>query len=160
MTQTYPLLGFVNNNYTINAIKTLLLRNYEANGPLKVFIQCNIDFIKDGTLIPVVFNISLTTKPLLNLYELQDFIATLREDIIDKIESFEIRGSGWRIAKFVDINLNINKYKPLKGGSYIRTPDDLVNVKQSRRTARIFAKSQDKYTFIFIVTFIFICLST
>ena len=33
-------------------------------------------------------------------------------------------------------------------------------VKQSRRTARIFAKSQDKYIFIFIVTFIFICLST
>ena len=33
-------------------------------------------------------------------------------------------------------------------------------VKQSRRATKIVAKSQDKYTFIFIVTFIFICLST
>ena len=40
--------------------------------------------------------------------------------------------------------------------------DDLIPevVEQSKRAARIFAKSQDKYTFIFIVTFIFICLST
>ena len=34
------------------------------------------------------------------------------------------------------------------------------DVKQSRRATKIVAKSQDKYTFIFIVTFIFICLST
>ena len=51
-----------------------------------------------------------------------------------------------------------------KEGDETMKNQTLVNyresVKQSRRATKIVAKSQDKYTFIFIVTFIFICLST
>jgi hypothetical protein len=40
----------------------------------------------------------------------------------EEIEKYISHGSGWVFDKVVEVYLNINRYQPLKGGSYIKSP--------------------------------------
>ncbi len=49
--------------------------------------------------------------------------------IDNSIDKFTKEGSGWKISKCEALYLNIAKYEPLKGSSYIPLPDILANKK-------------------------------
>ena len=50
-------------------------------------------------------------------------------DIIKKSEEFQKRDSGWALQEVLYLELNINKYKPLRGSSYINLPKDIISKK-------------------------------
>ena len=46
--------------------------------------------------------------------------------LVKKLDGYSELGSGWRLEKINTINLNIARYKPIRGGnSFAYTPADL-----------------------------------
>ena len=43
--------------------------------------------------------------------------------------SFQERYSGWSLRKILHLSININKYNPLRAGSYIKLPKQIANKK-------------------------------
>jgi hypothetical protein len=53
-------------------------------------------------------------------------ISTCRKNIIERIETYALRGSGWTFRQLKQVDLIVSKYRPLVGAStYISTPKTL-----------------------------------
>jgi hypothetical protein len=75
-----------------------------------------------------------------------EFYASVTQNILNKMETFEIRGSQWVLSRILKLELNINRYNPLRGRSYISLPPTLANKK-----AVINVKNKDDKCFLWSV---------
>ena len=116
--------GFITQPTTLNTIRSLLYQQIK-NKQFKVYIEVGIDISNNGVTKPGSINIS--TQSILIKDDINEFLSTLKEQILVRIESLETRGSGWTLVKINDIVLNLSEYIPLNGASYIPTPPELVN---------------------------------
>ena len=96
-----------------------------------------VDFFKDDKKIKGTFYSNQYAT--LSADEIDPFFGEATSAIVQKIEKFTKEGSGWMIDKCNTLFLNIAKYEPLKGSSYIPLPEVLANKK-----AIINVKNQDQ----------------
>ena len=68
-----------------------------------------------------------TPQTIINQMEITDSLQLTKELIMNKIAQWISEGSGWTIKSVDSHYLNIVKYKPLKGSSYIQLPYELRN---------------------------------
>ena len=54
---------------------------------------------------------------------------TCKDKIIEDIETFNNKGSGWIFEKIINCRVHVDKYSPLSAKSYIRLPDKIRNKK-------------------------------
>jgi len=71
------------------------------------------------------FNSSAQT--IINQTEIIDSLQSSKQQILNKVAEWISQGSGWTIKSVDSHYLNIAKYKPLKGSSYIQLPQELRN---------------------------------
>ena len=71
------------------------------------------------------FNSSVQT--IINHIEITKSLELSKQEISNKIAQWISEGSGWVIKSVDNHYLNIVKYKPLKGSSYIKLPQELQN---------------------------------
>ena len=71
------------------------------------------------------FNSSAQT--IINQTEIIDSLQSAKQQILNKVAEWISQGSGWTIKSVDSHYLNIVKYKPLKGSSYIQLPQELRN---------------------------------
>ena len=67
------------------------------------------------------------TFTILNKYQIIDALDKVAEEINNKIAVWLSEGSGWTIEEIRSHFVNIVKYLPLRGNSYIHTPKELRN---------------------------------
>ena len=67
------------------------------------------------------------TKTLINENEINEVLQTSRQELIKAIGQWISEGSGWTIKSVDDHYINLTKYIPLKGSSYIELPTELKN---------------------------------
>lgn len=80
------------------------------------------------------------TKQLNNTFDFQTFnyvvckgdskdyiFSLLTNEIINKVTNFEKKDSGWSLTKINYLDMNVNKFNPLRGSSYIDLPKDIKN---------------------------------
>jgi hypothetical protein len=58
--------------------------------------------------------------------DLDEIIHTFMKIIDQKMNDFQERDSGWALESILFLELNINKFNPLRGSSYIPLPKDIV----------------------------------
>lgn len=80
-------------------------------------------------------------------YNFDQYFSEVLTTIKDKIESFEHRDSGWSFLHNSHLEININKYEPLRGSSYIDLP-----AKIKSRKACLNIVNKDDYCFMWSVT--------
>ena len=68
-----------------------------------------------------------TPQTIINQMEITDSLQLTKQLIMNKIAQWISEGSGWTIKSVDSHYLNIVKYKPLKGSSYIQLPYELRN---------------------------------
>ena len=68
-----------------------------------------------------------TPQTIINQMEITDSLQSTKQLIMNKIAQWISEGSGWTIKSVDSHYLNIVKYKPLKGSSYIQLPYELRN---------------------------------
>ena len=71
------------------------------------------------------FNSKVQT--IINQTEINEALQMSKQQILNKIAKWISQGSGWTIKSVDSHYLNINKYKPMKGSSYIQLPHELRN---------------------------------
>ena len=71
-----------------------------------------------------------TPQTIINQMEIADSLQSSKQQILNKIAEWVSQGSGWTIKSVDSHYLNIVKYKPMSGSSYIQLPSELRNGKK------------------------------
>ena len=66
-------------------------------------------------------------KVIINENGIIESIQTSNQEILNGIAVWLLEGSGWTVESIDEQYINIVKYKPLKGSSYIELPAELTN---------------------------------
>ena len=71
-----------------------------------------------------------TSQTIINEMEIADSLQMSKQNILNQISRWISEGSGWTIKSVDSHYLNIVKYEPMKGSSYIQLPSELRNPKK------------------------------
>ena len=122
-----PLKQLKSTRKVINQnLKKLLIeeKGFKSVETLKVTFEKTTS--KDETTIKTAyFNSSSFT--IVNENEMNKELQESQEQIINKIAQWISEGSGWTIESVDNHFINIIKYNPLRGSSYIKLPQELRN---------------------------------
>lgn len=111
-------------------------------------IKCNLELFSEYAKLTgdheeiaiKSFNTKMAT--LLDAQQLEPFYDTTKDEILNKMATFQERDSGWALIGILHLELNVNAYKPFKGSSYIPLPKKLA-----KRHACINLRNDDIYCF-------------
>ena len=70
------------------------------------------------------------SQTIINQMEINEALQMSKQNILNKIAQWISEGSGWTIQSVDSHYLNIAKYEPIKGSSYIKLPSELRNSKK------------------------------
>ena len=68
-----------------------------------------------------------TSQTIINQMEINEALQMSKQNILNKIAQWISEGSGWTVQSVDNHYLNIVKYKPMNGSSYIQLPSELRN---------------------------------
>ena len=133
---------------SLNVRKTFLLNKRLT---LLEGIKCNealeVKFDKLGSeerMIEKSFHFRSEAQVIMNEYEIETALLSMRSDIEKRIDRFTMEGSGWAVIGVLNHDLIVNKYDPLAAWGYIKLPDKIQNKK-----ATINIKNEDDKCFIY-----------
>lgn len=91
---------------------------------------------------------SFTTKnfTLHQNYEFDSLMSQVRNTLAKKIEEFQDRDSGWTFLNSSHLEINVNKYQPLRGSGFIELP---AAIKSKKACVNI--HNNDEYCFLWSV---------
>ena len=91
-------------------------------------------------------NFNTACRTIVNTMDIDQSIEEYKEDLMRQISEFEAKQSGWVFDSVIFLEINIYKYRPLKGSSYIDLPDIIKNKK-----ACLNVKNTDQKCFLYSV---------
>ena len=71
-----------------------------------------------------------TSQTIINNTEINEALQMSKQNLLNQISRWISEGSGWTIKSVDSHYLNIAKYEPMKGSSYIKLPSELRNSKK------------------------------
>ena len=114
---------------TRNVIEQYLNKELGELKGFKYIETLKITFEKqlgNKTTIKTAYFNSMTTT-IINKNEINKALQTSRQELMKAIGQWISEGSGWTIQSVDGHYINLTKYKPLKGSSYIELPTELRN---------------------------------
>lgn len=143
-TQSAP--SYFLNNARV-AVKTLIDRSLFKFTAVKVnfelfstFLTFKNDAHEIKSFCTKNFNLHLN----FNFSAIYDQVTSI---LLNKIEEFQERDSGWTFLNNSYLEVNINKYQPLSGSSYVELP---IHIKKKKACLNI--QNKDNYCFFWCVT--------
>ena len=116
--------------YTRAGIRKLLESELEVMKGLKFAETLKVTFEKgiddDKTVIKTAY-FNCKVKTIINKADIRESIQSSQAEIIHRIDEWLSEGSGWVIESIDGHYINIVKYRPLRGNSYIKLPLELQN---------------------------------
>lgn len=119
------------NNYK-NTVFQLLEQTRTKHGACKVLFGLHCEYIKlsqsNETEVILKNNFAHLTKSSILTHgcDLEEKYKELFNEIITKMSEFQERDSGWSLKKIDYLEINVSKFSPLTGSSYIATPKKLA----------------------------------
>ena len=117
---------------TRKAIEQRVITSLDEMKGLKYVETLKVTFEKNsGNVLvekPAYFN--STPQTIINQMEINEALQMSKQQIMNKIAQWISEGSGWTIQSVDTHYLNIAKYEPMKGSSYIQLPSELRNPKK------------------------------
>ncbi|KAJ0169636.1 hypothetical protein K1T71_014821 [Dendrolimus kikuchii] len=101
----------------------------KQHSTVKINFVLHADFVQESKNLTNSFDFQTSNFIISQADDLNIFIVSLRDTLVHKISTFEKKDSGWSLTKINFIELNINKYNPLRGNSYIDLPKDIKDKK-------------------------------
>ena len=74
--------------------------------------------------------------------DLGECFEDIRQSLDHKMSDFQEQGSGWSLQSILHLTVNINKYNPMRVGSYIPLPKEI-----QKRMGCINVKNKDNQCF-------------
>ena len=90
-------------------------------------LKVTFNKMSDGETVIKNAYFNSTPQTIINQMEINEALQMSKQQILNKIAQWISEGSGWTIQSVDSHYLNIVKYKPMKGSSYIQLPYELRN---------------------------------
>lgn len=120
-------------NLFLNSVRdtlfTLVSESIVALKTFKVNFILQANFIQQCKELTNTFDFQTPNVVINESVNLNEFLDSLNETFANKITEFEKKDSGWSIQKILSLDMNVNKFNPLRGSSYIDLPHDIRNKK-------------------------------
>ena len=128
--------------YLLNK-RLILLKGIKCNETLDVKFE---KLGSGGRMIEKSFTFTFTSRPqvIMNEYDIESALQSMRSDIELIIDKFTVEGSGWAVIELLNHDQHVNSYDPLAARSYIPLPDGIQN-----KQATINIKNEDDKCFIY-----------
>ena len=96
---------------------------------VKLIFKCNM--IREGPDGEIISPSAFHSDILINLVgtDEDDIYIILTERILEKMATFQSKGSGWRLHSIIKLELHTTRYNPLRGETWIPLPKELANKK-------------------------------
>ena len=78
--------------------------------------------------------------------DVKELLSKSIREIIEKIYSFQLNGSGWYFKEVIQLEINTTEFNPVKGSSYIPLPDWIM-----RKKAIVSIRNKDNKCFLWSV---------
>ncbi|XP_037823480.1 uncharacterized protein LOC119611843 [Lucilia sericata] len=118
-----------------------------------LYAKPNLDDLENTPLDVKSFQTKM--KEMFDISEFEVKFTNNIGSILQKMEEFQERDSGWTLIQLIKVVLNINKYQPLKGSSYISLPKKLL-----MKNACVNVKNNDEFCFKWAVISAIVNLET
>lgn len=115
------------------SLNKYLEKHIQSKKGVKWYIILRVKYTKvlnNGDIIEDFPYLRSKTQTSLMSHQLPSLIDVCTAQISKAMEEYEGRGSGWIIERITLLQVNIVKYRPLEGGTFIETP---AEVKQDRK---------------------------
>lgn len=127
-------------------VRALLSARMQAYNSIKVNFELFSEFY-----LPKNDSLSMKSFATKNIvlhqsYNFEDVFSEVVLTINKKVEEFEEKGSGWAFLRNLYLEVNINKYNPLRASSYIDLPK---NIKYKRACINI--QNNDNFCFLWCI---------
>ena len=121
-----PLVQLQNTRKTVEYHIIKILRLFKG---LKFVETLKVTFNKlsDGEIVFRTAYFSSTYETIINNIDINKSLSISEQEIINKIAQWVSVGSGWTIQSVDNHYLNVVKYQPMRGSSYIELPTELRN---------------------------------
>ena len=121
-----PLIQMQNTRKAIEQRVITLLNEMKG---LKYVETLKVTFNKmsDGEIVIKNGYFNSKVQTIINHTEINEALQMSKQNILNQISQWISEGSGWTIKSVDSHYLNIVKYKPMKGSSYIQLPSELRN---------------------------------
>src|ERR1043165_517885 len=107
----------------------LLQGNRQTKINLVLFCTMERVNIKTGEVDSDDIPFRSKTEVILDSTDVNEIYNKAKDKIMETMASFQMRGSNWRFRAVVKLDINTVIYKPLKGSSYIKLPEELASKK-------------------------------
>ena len=114
---------------------------------VKLIFKCNMErnsILEEMVIKPADFHSDIEVN--LDGTDERELYDTMVERIIEKIDTFQSMGSGWRLYIIIQLELHTARYNPLRGETWIPLPKELAN-----KNAIINVKNKDNKCFLWCV---------
>ncbi|XP_072022382.1 uncharacterized protein [Amphiura filiformis] len=102
-------------------------------GEIHMNLWCTLekeDLAADDNDIPIVTTgFRSTTRVYLQGTDPDEFYQITTGQILENLNKYQANGSGWTFVRIEKLEIHMEKYQPMHGGTYILTPKFLVNKK-------------------------------
>ena len=100
---------------------------------LKFVETLKVTFTKmsDGEIVYKTAYFNSSVQTIINNTEIDESLQVSKQDMLNKISVWISEGSGWTVESVENHYLNVVKYKPMRGSSYIKLPHELRNSSKS-----------------------------
>ena len=121
-----PLLQLQN---TRKAVKFRLSKVLASMKGFKFVETLKVTFKKmsDGEMLFKTAYFNSPTQTIINDSEIIESLQVAKQEILNKIGVWISEGSGWPVESVDNHHLNVVKYQPMRGSSYIKLPQELRN---------------------------------
>ena len=93
-------------------------------------VKVTFNKISDGEIVEKSAYFNSKAQTIINNTEINEALQMSKQNILNLISQWISEGSGWTIQSVDSHYLNIAKYEPMKGSSYIKLPNELRNSKK------------------------------
>ncbi|XP_041985987.1 uncharacterized protein LOC121738160 [Aricia agestis] len=130
-----------------NKLKSLLDENLIKHSCVKVNFELFGTFLKFNNNSQEIKSFGTKNKILHSNYDFEKIYLETVSYLKTSIEEFEDRDSGWTFLNNLYIEININKYQPLSGSSFISLPKSI-----QAKKACLNIMNKDQHCFLWSVT--------
>ena len=125
----YPLVQMQNTRKGAERQVTTLLNEMKG---LKYVETLKVTFekISADVIVEKSAYFNSASQTIINQMEINEALQMSKQNILNKIAQWISEGSGWTVQSVDNHYLNIAKYEPMKGSSYIQLPNELRNSKK------------------------------
>ena len=110
-------------------VKQNALEKFKPEIKVRLVLKARMEKVSptDGSSFVEVRNFPSKTAIVFESANMNELWIKMVEQILEDISVFQMNGSGWTFHSIVSLDIHTEKYKPLRGGSWLPTSKFLAN---------------------------------